>query len=203
MQTIKSFLQKYAKLNSEQLNEVDFIMTTRYYKKNEIISFPDDIWTEYIFINRGIIRSYIINDEGKDFTKQFCFNTSQSKIGNLFAIDFESLLTGTPSYCGFEVLEDSEVTVFSKKNRDRLVNEAKAWQNLSNTMSNLAYLNTNEFADALLTKNVKQRYIELREDMSTIIDKIPQYHIATFLGITPVSLSRIRKELNIKTNTRY
>jgi len=202
-QTIKSFIQKYVNLDSEQLKQVDSIISTRYYKKNEIISFPDDIWTEYIFINTGIIRSYIINDEGKDFTKQFCFNTSQSKIGNLFAVDFESLLTGTPSYCSFEVLKDSEVTVFSKKDIDRLRNESNIWKNLSNIMSNLAYLHTNEFADALLTKSAKQRYIKLREDISMIIDKIPQYHIATFLGITPVSLSRIRKELNMKTNSRY
>ncbi len=200
---MKSFIQKYVQLDSEQLNQVDSIMSTRYYKKNEIISFPDDIWTEYLYINRGIIRSYIINDEGKDFTRQFCFNNSQSKIGNLFPIDFKSLLTGTPSYCGFEVLEDSEVTVCSKKDIDRLDNESQTWKNISNIMSNLAYVHTNEFTDAILTKSVKQRYIELRKDISMVIDKIPQYHIATFLGITPVSLSRIRKELNIKTNRRY
>jgi len=195
MQTMKEFIQKYIYLNEEQLNQMDYITNTKYYKKGEIISFDDDIWTKYIFINTGLIRSYIINDEGKDFTKQFYFNTSQSHIGNLFVIDFKSLLTQTPSNYGFEVLEDSQVTVFSKEDLDRLCTKSQIHRDIFSKMSNLAYLTTTEYSDTLLTQSIKKRYIKLRKKMSTIINKIPQYHIATFLGVTPVTLSRIRREL--------
>jgi CRP-like cAMP-binding protein len=62
-------------------------------------------------------------------------------------------------------------------------------------MAELAYMNMDTYYHGLLTKNAKERYLHLKKTMSGLMKDTPQYHIASYLGITPVSLSRIKKEL--------
>jgi len=157
--------------------------------------FKDNIWTDFIYINSGIIRSYIINEEGKDFTRQLHFNTNESAIGNLFAVDLTSLLMQTPSCRGFEVLEDSEVLIFSKHNLDKLFSCSEKWQKIGHIVTGLSYVSMDTYYNNLLTKSTKSRYLQLILSMSKLIEKVPQYHIASYLGVTPVTLSRIKKEI--------
>lgn len=195
MQTFKEFIDTNIGVSDEEWGLLETSIRTNHYKKGEIISFKDDIWTDIIYINSGLIRSYIINENGKDFTRQLYFNTNESHTANLFVIDLTSMLTQTPSNRGFEVLADSEVFVFSKENLYGLYEAYKKWEHIGRIMAELAYMNMDQYYYNLLTKNATERYLHLKKIMSGLIEKTPQYHIASYLGITPVSLSRIKKEL--------
>ena len=195
MQTFKEFIDKNIGVSDEEWGLLESSMKVKHYKKGEEITFNDDIWTDIIYINSGLIRSYIITDTGKDFTRQLYFNTNESHTANLFVIDFTSILTQTPSNRGFEVLADSEVFVFSKENIYALYDAYKKWEHIGRIMAELAYMNMDTYYYGLLTKNATERYLHLKKTMSGLIDKTPQYHIASYLGITPVSLSRIKKAL--------
>ncbi len=195
MQTFREFIDTKIGISDEEWRLLEASIRIKHYKKGEEISFKDDIWTDIIYINSGLIRSYIINVNGKDFTRQLYFNTNESHTANLFVIDFTSMLTQTPSNRGFEVLEDSEVFVFSKENLYALYDAYKKWEHIGRMMAELAYMNMDSYYYGLLTKNAKERYLHLKKTMSGLIEKTPQYHIASYLGITPVSLSRIKKEL--------
>ena len=196
MQTFREFVDTKIGISDEEWELLESSMKINHYKKGEIISFKDNIWTDIIYINSGLIRSYIINDKGKDFTRQLYFNTNESDTANLFVIDYTSMLTQTPSHRGFEVLADSEVFVFSRENIYTLYDSYKKWEHIGRIMAELAYINMDTYYYGLLTRNAKERYIHLKKTMSGLINDTPQYHIATYLGITPVSLSRIKKELN-------
>jgi CRP-like cAMP-binding protein len=195
MQTFKDFIDTQIGVNDEEWGLLESTIKINHYKKGEKINFKDDIWTDIIYINSGLIRSYIITDNGKDFTRQLYFNTNESHTANLFVIDLTSMLTQTPSSRGFEVLADSEVLVFSKENLYALYDAYKKWEHIGRKMAELAYMNMDTYYHGLLTKNAKERYLQLKKTMSGLMKDTPQYHIASYLGITPVSLSRIKKEL--------
>jgi len=201
MQSFETFISKNIGVSQEEWAQLETTLQTKTYKKGEMISFKDDIWTSAMYINSGMIRSYIINDHGKDFTRQFYFNTKESRTANLFVIDLSSFTTQFPSNRSFEVLTDSEVVIFSRKNLYALYEKYKKWEFVGRKMAEFAYIDMDLFYHNLLTKTPSERYVYLQQNMSELLEDVPQYHIASYLGITPVSLSRIKKTLN-ETNDK-
>lgn len=195
MRSFKDFINTNIGVSDEEWALLETSIRIEHFKKGDQIYFKDDIWTDIMYINSGLMRSFIINDKGKDFTRQLYFNTNESHTANLFVLDMTSMLTQTPSNRGFEVLADSEVVVFSRKNLYELYDAYKKWEHIGRIMSELAYMNMDNYYYNLLTKNATERYLHLKKIMSGLIEITPQYHIASYLGITPVSLSRIKKEL--------
>jgi CRP-like cAMP-binding protein len=195
MLSFRDFIDTKIGISSEEWRRLEESIWVKHYKKGEMISFKDNIWSDIIFINSGMIRSYIINDSGKDFTRQFYFNTNESRTANLFVVDLSSMLTQTPSRRGFEVLSESEVLVFSREKLYALYNTYKKWEHIGRKMAELAYMDMDSFYHTLLTKTPKERYLHLEQTMAGLMRLVPQYHIATYLGVTPVTLSRIKKEL--------
>ncbi len=195
MQQFRVFLDNFLKLSDEEWNELKASLEIRHFKKGELITFENDIWTDYMFLNTGVIRSFIVNHNGKDYTRQFYYNTEESHHANLFIVDLTSLLTKAPSVRQYEVLEACEVVSFSKDTAEEFFSKSASWGLFGRKMMELAYLNLDLLYEELLTKTTIERYFHLVNTMSGLIDKVPQYHIATYLGVTPVSLSRIKKEL--------
>ena len=195
MQIIRDFLEAHVKVSNEEWELLASKIKVHHYKKGDVITYKDNIWTDFIYINRGLIRSFIINEKGKDFTRQFYFNTEESTIAHLFVVDFTSILTQAPSSREFEVLEDSEVLIFSKKTIYDLYGKSSKWEHIGRIISESSYLDMDNYYQSLLTQSTKERYVHLTKTMSKLIEKVPQYHVASYLGITPVSLSRIKKSL--------
>ncbi len=195
MQSFQHFINTHFGLTHNEWSLLEDHLSYRTYKAGDEITFPDQIWTEIMFINSGIVRSYIINDQGKDFTRQFYFNTNESMVANLFLLDLTSMTTQLPSRRGFEVLQACEVTVFSRKALYSLYENYKKWEFIGRRMAELAYIDMESFYYDLLTKTPKERYVKLQTHMSKLLCQVPQYHIASYLGVTPVTLSRIRRDL--------
>ena len=199
MLPFKKFIDNNIGVSNKEWSLLEKELIIRTYKKGENICFKNDIWTDVMYINYGMVRSYIINDEGKDFTRQFYFNTTESRTANLFVLDLNSFTTQLPSNRLFEVLTDCEVIVFSRKTLYELYEKYKKWELIGRKMAEFAYIDMDLFYYNLLTKTPKERYIYLQKTMSNLLDDVPQYHIASYLGITPVSLSRIKKSLILNT----
>lgn len=199
MQTYKDFIHKHINLEEEDWNLFQSRMEIRHFKKGDIISYQDDIWTELLYINSGFIRSYIINDSGQEFTRHFHFNTKESDILNLFVVDYTSFIDQVPSSTGFEVMEDAEVSVLKHADAQLMYGLSQKWERYGRRMAELAYIRKSSLYEELLITNAKQRYISLITTMDEWFNKVPQYHLATYLGITPVSLSRIKKEVELES----
>jgi CRP-like cAMP-binding protein len=194
MLTFRDFINNNIGVEDNEWQMLEKQLTIKHYKKGETISFKNDIWTSVMYINSGIVRSYIMNEQGKDFTRQFYFNTLESRTANLFVVDLSSLTTQLPSNRTFEVLSDCEVIIFSRENLYGLYEKYKKWEFVGRRMAELAYIDMDLFYFNLLTKTPKERYEYLKKTMAALINEVPQYHIASYLGITPVSLSRIKNQ---------
>lgn len=161
----------------------------------ETLSFP----TKTVILEEGKIayRLYYIrsgclrlafNNDGKDITFQFFFP------GDVVA-SFDSLHNGTPSLFSLESIEDSELTAIDGKALKTII---KANESIRDEYENLLAARFHTYQLLFLSRirnTPQQRYEELLRQNPEIVLRIPQHYIASYLGITPVSLSRIKARL--------
>jgi len=136
------------------------------------------------YIEKGCMRLWF-NNQGKDVTFQFFFeNEGVSSI--------ESFTTGQPGLFTLETIEPCTLHVISKKDYDKIISESPELEKLINT----SLLNRLLFYQKLFLSRIKdnpqKRYLDLIKNQPQIIQRVPQHYIASYLGITAVSLSRIR-----------
>ena len=164
------------------------------YKKGEIIHYAGDICTKLMFINSGIVRGYFIDDKGKDHTWNICFNDKNAQMTNVYVVDYDSFVNQIESNISFEVLEDCELFSVTYDNVQFLYNHSKKGERFGRLMAEQAYSHTHNLVLDELTKTASQRFETFIKKTPYLLDKVPQYHIATLLGIAPQSLSRLKKE---------
>ena len=193
MKSLKEFFFEHTQIDDELWQQFSQNIKTVCYAKGDYISAQDNIWTEYMYLDSGLIRSFLINNKGKEFTRQFYFNTSESNVGNLFVTDFRSVLSQESSLRAFEVLEGCELKVFSHHDITALYHQNHTWERLGRIFTQLAYIQVDEYYCTLLTCTPKEHYLKLKKEMPDLCERLSQYHIASFLGISPVTLSRIKK----------
>ena len=179
---IDQLLEQYKEyINKETLSKfVNFNQLIRY-KKGDLI--PAD--HKGFLLLSGILRGYYLDVDGNDVTHMFIFE------GTSYGTDF--LTTDKPHVCNFEAIEEC---IAVEINRVVLLEEIK-----NNPGLMMAYIHMLEEAlkrkilreTSLVTKSATERYLDLKKEYPAIDKRISQLHIASYLGITPVSLSRIRR----------
>jgi CRP-like cAMP-binding protein len=110
--------------------------------------------------------------------------------------DMYSFLSGNPSAFNIDCLEDTEVLQITKPNLDQLYNEVPKMNQYFRLLLEKALITTNQRIIASLRKTAAERYLEFLEKYPHIDQRVSNHQIASFLGITPQSLSRVRRELS-------
>jgi CRP-like cAMP-binding protein len=167
-------------------------LSSKTFEKGEIIINEGDKTNHVFYIRKGLIRSYLINQKGEEITFQLF--AEKQLFGNV-----HSLLFNEPAKFTFETLEKTKV----------YFTDVKTFQDLSN--SNSEFLN-NEIGrfgrqilkrafqriDSFVFLSPEARYLQYLKDYPNIVNRVPDKYIANVLGITPVSLSRIRRRVSKK-----
>ena len=140
------------------------------------------------------MRTYYINENEEEVNFLFHFD---QRIEDTVFTDYESFLLKIPSKLNIQALEDCIVSTMSQENWITLSNTNLYWQQFSKKMTEKAYLSAKKRVEDLLYYSPENRYLKLLKENPMIFQKISQRHIASYLGITPQSLSRIRKRICI------
>ncbi|WP_299157733.1 Crp/Fnr family transcriptional regulator [uncultured Tenacibaculum sp.] len=139
------------------------------------------------FISKGIIRLYI-PEEMSDLTFGFVFE-------NEFITAYDSLLTQTPSEYQIETLTETVLWQISNKDLQEVYKSTKNGNIIGRRMAENMFLIKSKRELSLLNKTAEQRYLDLFTDRPKLLEKIPLKFIASYIGITPQALSRIRKRI--------
>jgi CRP-like cAMP-binding protein len=193
----KSFIQKYLNLNFLEWKLIESRLRIKNFQQGETILHQGDICRNLYFINSGLARGYIIDENGKDFTWSIYFNDTNAHMTNLFVTDYESFLNQKASLIHIEALEDCEVVVTTFSDIQFIYNNLKKGERFGRLMAEEAYKYLHHQIINREIKSAKERFEEFLKQTPHLLDKVPQYHIATFLGITPQHLSRLKKEYKI------
>jgi CRP-like cAMP-binding protein len=143
------------------------------------------------FINKGAVRHLHYDEDGNEVTCDFTFEHN-------FLTDYNSFIKQVPSSYLFEALEPVEHVYITKERLVKLSRSYPELQTLARKEAESTALMVTKMAQALITHKAEKRYLNLMENQPNVIHRVPQKYIASYLGIAPESLSRIRKKVSVK-----
>lgn len=164
----------------KELNEVELL------KGNQIIS-AGKIERSLYFIENGVARAYV---DGKENRITFWFGMEGDII-----LSYHSYIHNTPGYENIELLENCKLYELKTEALSALYNTHTELANWGRKLAELLLIKTEESYIGRLFKPAKERYIDLLQTDPLLIQRIPLGHIASYLGVTQVTLSRIRAEI--------
>ncbi len=156
-------------------------------KKFRIVS-VGDISREAYFINKGAARLFF-EKEGEEVSANFMFE-------NNFVASLESFLLQVPSRQAIDTLEDCELLVLSKQRLEELIVKHPQFNLFSKAIAETAFIMLQRRASSFILDSAEERYTNMLQQRPEILERVPQHMIASYLGVTPVSLSRIRKRIS-------
>lgn len=187
-----AFLNSFANIDEAAFDKLKNISSYRVLNKNEIIAKEGEVPLANVYmLISGIMRAYINVESGKQHNKKIF--APRSFVGALTAI-----ITNKPSKFTYQALTECEVFEIDFAAFLKLSETDITFSNLYNRILENVFMEYERRSLELMTLNATQRYLKLRQRIPNIDDLIPQFQIASFLNITPVQLSRVRKKLNYK-----
>ncbi len=188
MQTeLKTFISSYVNIDEEQLNAIAGKFRQRTIKKNEFLLHQGTVCRDIIFVQEGCLRLYYLA-EHVEISVWFAFKHSS-------AIEIYSFISEKPSDYFLQAIEDSTVWYLPKKELTQLYRQYPVMQEIMRNFWEDVILNLLERFTALQRESAEQRYLDLLKK-PVFMNKIPQKYLASFIGVTPTSLSRIRKNIH-------
>lgn len=183
----RSYIGQLIQLNSKELEAIERKFTFRQVPKKFKLVDEGEIAHELYFVVKGLLRLYY-NKDGEEITG-FIFRE------NLFASSYDSFLRQSPSIQTLETLEDSDLMVITKTDMEELYELVPKMNILTRKVAEQRFINSQMILSSFILDSPEERYRKFELHNKDLLLRVPQHIIASYLGITPVSLSRIRKRV--------
>lgn len=172
----------------EETAAVESLFTYKKFRRNQYILQQGGIARHETFICKGLTRTYEVDEKGREHV--LFFGPEDWWVGDLY-----SFVCEVPSLYNVDCLEETEVLQISKPDLDLLYMRVPRMNQYFRILFQNAYISLAQRTSSGLSKPAMQRYREFQEKYPHIEARVPNHQIASFLGITPQSLSRIRRHL--------
>lgn len=180
-------VSKFIRFSPNEKRIFQNAFTYREVPKNFRLISEGQVANELYFIKKGLLRLYYNNDG--DLITGYIFRE------HLFAGSYESFLQSSPSVQYLETLEDSELLVLTKEKMENLYQVIPKVNILTRKIAEQRFINAQQILCSFILDSPEKRYKKFAQQNNDLLFKIPHHIIASYLGITSVSLSRIRKRL--------
>ncbi|WP_254070924.1 Crp/Fnr family transcriptional regulator [Pedobacter sp. L105] len=187
MERLKAVIIAISPMSQEDLDLLSPGIVVSVKKKSNLLE-QGDVCRNICFVTKGFLRMFYVDMEGNEINNRF------TEADN-FIVDFQSFLTQTPSRYYWQAMEDSEVLTFSFKEVQKLYATSPAWGTFGRLVSERVYLQLNERVEMFQFMSPQQRYEYLLSTRPELFNQISQFHVSSYLGVKPESLSRLRKRL--------
>ena len=188
---LKVALARHISLTESEFEHFSSYFTLRKMRKKQYILQQGDIAKHLFFVNKGCLRSFETDDSGKEHIIQF-------SIENWWVSDMDSNLSLLPSQLNIECLENCELLQLDIHDLDKLYHKIPNLERFFRIITQNALVVSQRRLLSVMSKSALQRYLEFSDRYPLFMQRLPNHHIASYLGITPESLSRLRKEYATK-----
>ena len=189
METLINYLLQFGDLNQQQIRLIESKAVLRELKKGQIYAEAGIIPKEIIFLTEGIFRIYYYNHNGDQITKYFIDE-------NNFIVDINSYNQGIPSSEYADTITDCKFIVFSKEAFHELSMVIIPWDGIFGKITAKALAEKVNKISAMRPEDATERYLNFLKIFPSLANRIPLSYLASYLGITQSSLSRIRKNIS-------
>lgn len=186
-QNLIQFIKQLVVFTDEEIQEIQHLFIEKTLKKGDFWVKEGEYNSDILFVNKGMLRSYFIKDEVE--------KTFDLVIENQLLTATESYSSGLPSTDYIQAIEETYLTVITKNNLEILYSKSPKWERLSRIIFESYTLEQEIRIRSFIAENAQERYERLSTDQPELMQRTPQIYLANFLGITPQSLSRLRRKI--------
>ncbi|MFT3934512.1 MAG: Crp/Fnr family transcriptional regulator [Chitinophagaceae bacterium] len=180
------YLQDKITLSAEEIAMIRAVTIEKKLRRKQFLLQEGDVWKYNAFVCSGFLKSYCIDDKGNEHIMNFSPE-------NYWAGDRESLMNGTPAKFNIDAIEDAELVLIEKTNFENLCRNIPQFNNLINTILQRSFVVSQNRIHANISYTAEEKYQHFLDKFPAIANRIPQHMIASYIGITPETLTRIRK----------
>lgn len=185
---LRAHIGKRIKLTDDEFRRCTAYFAQKKIRKRQFLLQEGEVCHDIAFVTGGCLRAYTVDHKGNEHVIQFA-------VPDWWISDLASYLGGSPAMQSIDALQDSEVLLLDRSARDELLNAVPALERFFRLLLEANYIATHRRIQDSLSASAEERYLTFIATYPDLSEQIPQAQIASYLGITPQSLSRIRREL--------
>jgi len=184
---ISQVMRQMIRVSDGELDQFLARVSERTYRRSDILSRPGQVPHEVFFISKGLVRVIVTDSEGLDHTIHFALE-------NQFIADYSGFIIKQPSLYTLQALEDTDVVVLPRDAIDWGYRHMKEGQKLGRLIAEFYFIYQDNRIKNLYARTPRERYDGITDVFPNIHNRVPQHMIASYLGITPVHLSRLKRK---------
>jgi len=184
---IRKNIERHIPMSDAEFGYFMSYMTPRKFRKRQYLVQQGDYTRHSFYVVKGCIRAFQLDDSGKEHIIQF-------GLEDWWIGDIAALTTGTPARLNIECLEDCEVLLIDHEDQEKLFVELPKFERFFRIIMRNSLVATQNRLLSVMSQPAYDRYLEFMERYPQIVQRVANHHIASYLGIAPESLSRLRKE---------
>lgn len=182
-------IKKTIEISSDEEKVIQDLFRLKEYKKGDFFLKGGEVCKHVGFIRNGIVR-YYINDDGEEKTYGFSKE-------NEFTCNYESFVPQTPSNQIIQALEDTSIWIITYENLQKFYEKVKLGERFGRIVIEQVFIQTLKDRNSFYTDSPKFRYEKFLKEHLDLQQRLSQYYIASYVGVKPQSLSRIRKRISL------
>jgi CRP-like cAMP-binding protein len=187
MERLIENIQLYTSLNKDEIGLLREAVDKKTFRKNEMIFTEGKIANDIFFVTKGCVRLFY-NVDGTDKTA-FFYTEGQ------FICAGESYTFNIPAIENYQAIENTEIFVFGKSKINRLLELAPKFEVIARIATENELITCQRVIASFVTKSAEERYVDLLNTQGELFQRVPQQYIASFLGVSPETLSRIKSRV--------
>jgi CRP/FNR family transcriptional regulator, anaerobic regulatory protein len=185
---ITRFIQHVVPVPTDEVEAFCRHAKPKHLEKHEVFIREGEVCEHLLFIHKGLLRYTFLTD-GQEHTKDFAVDTS-----NRFCTAFTSLVTGQHSQISIEALEDTQASCWSITYLQPLWDGSLVWQTWARRMAQGLYIRKEQREITFLRDSAFERYQRFLREFPEVVERVPQHYMASYLGVTPEALSRLKRK---------
>ena len=184
----KKFNEKVPLTEAEE-ELIKSYLTTKKLRKKQYLLQEGDICKTIAFVEKGALREYTLDENGNEHIVQFALE-------GWIISDLYSFLTGEPATYNIDALEDSELVLITKSSYEELLKKVPKYETYTRLNITGAYIAMQKRLTSTISASSEERYSAFNSIYPDIVQRVPQHMIASYMGLTPETLSRIRRKIS-------
>lgn len=180
-------VERHIQLTEAEQKIFTSLLKHRKIRKKQYLLQAGEICRYENFVTKGLVRAYTVDDKGQEHVAMFGME-------EWWISDLYSFLTNTPATQHIDALEDSEILCIEKPDLEKLYIEIPKFERFFRVLMQNAFVANQQRVLASISQTAEEQYYAFIKKYPTLEQRIPQHQIASFLGITPETISRIRRQ---------